>query len=129
MSVLLKLNHVPALIVATTMTFGGLYSLLNPHGTLSEFGFPPRIAETPAAASPFKVGNVRTTVIGLLTYIFYFRNQLEVVDTILAVTGAYCGLVDSLLVWKEGNKQKAVFRLVSSGFLAACGFLGATAGR
>ncbi|KAH8160433.1 hypothetical protein CIB48_g7830 [Xylaria polymorpha] len=94
-----------------------------------DFGLPPRIANTPAVAPGFKAGNARTTVIGFLTFFFYFRNQLEVVDTILAITGAYCGLVDSYVVWKEGNPRFAAFRLVSSGLLSACGLWGLTAGR
>ncbi|KAI1426750.1 hypothetical protein F5Y12DRAFT_255415 [Xylaria sp. FL1777] len=122
-------KHIPALIVASTMTFGGMWSLFHASDAALEFGFPRRIAATPAVAPVFTVGNARTTTIGLLTFIFYARNQLDVVDTIMAVTGAYCGLVDSYVVWKEGNPRKAAFRLASSGFLSACGFFGLTASR
>ncbi|KAI8952857.1 hypothetical protein F4801DRAFT_190749 [Xylaria longipes] len=124
-----RLRYIPALIVAATMTFGGMWPLLDPRGSMLEFGFPRHVARAPAAAPVFKVGNARTTVIGLLTFFFYVRNQLEVVDTIMAITGAYCGLVDCYVVWKEGNTRQAVFRLLSSGFLSACGFWGLTASR
>ncbi|KAI0866726.1 hypothetical protein F4860DRAFT_1052 [Xylaria cubensis] len=129
MPVLFKFRYIPALIVASTMTFGGMWPLVDPRGSMLEFGLPPRIANAPAAAPVFKSGNARTTVIGLLTFFFYAQNQLEVVDTIMAITGAYCGLVDSYVVWKEGNPRQAVFRFMSSGFLSACGFWGLTAGR
>lgn len=125
----IHLRHAPALLVASTMTFGGMWSLFDPRGSMHEFGFPSRIATTPAAAPVFQTGNARTTVIGLLTFYFYARDQLSVVDVILAVTGAYCGLLDSYVVWREGNPKKAAFRLVSSGFLSVCGLWGVTAGR
>ncbi|KAI0433994.1 hypothetical protein F5Y09DRAFT_19266 [Xylaria sp. FL1042] len=120
------LKHIPALIVASTMTFGGLWPFFNAKTALLEFGFPRRIAAAPAAAPVFMVGNARTTVIGLLTFYFYSRYQFEVVDTIMAIAGAYCGVIDSYAVWREGNSRKAAFRLASSGFLSACGFWGLT---
>ncbi|KAI0969298.1 hypothetical protein F4678DRAFT_439959 [Xylaria arbuscula] len=125
----LYLKHIPALIVASTMTFGGMWPLFNAKDAMLEFGFPRRIATTHTAAPVFKVGNARTTVIGLLTFYFYYRGQLDVVDVIMAITGAYCGVIDSYVVWREGKPRQALFRLVSSGFLSACGFWGLTASR
>jgi hypothetical protein len=122
--------RLPALIVATTTTFGGMWPLLfSARGAMLEFGLPERIASTAAAAPVFVVGNARTTVIGLLTFLFYSRRRLDVVDTIMAVTGFYCGLVDSYVVWSEGNAGYAVFRLVSSGLISTWGVMGMTAGR
>ncbi|KAI3390485.1 hypothetical protein diail_9513 [Diaporthe ilicicola] len=94
-----------------------------------EFGFPARIADAPAAAPVMVVGQARTTAIGLLVFLFYFRSQWNLIDTVMAVTGAYAGLVDSYVVWKEGNPRQAVFRLLSSGFLSAWGYAGWTAPR
>ncbi|KAI6080689.1 hypothetical protein F4821DRAFT_265673 [Hypoxylon rubiginosum] len=121
-------RHIPALFVATTMTFGGMWPLLDARSAMLEFGMPAHVAEAPAARPAFVVGNVRTTVIGSLVFIFYARGQLDAVDTIMAVTGAYAGLVDSWVVWREGNTGKAVSRLVSSWVIAALGFVGFTAG-
>lgn len=73
------------------------------------------------------IGQARTTCIGLLVFLFYLRNQLDAVDTVMAVTGAYAGFVDSYVVWKEGNPRMAVFRLISSGLIAAWGCAGWTA--
>ncbi|KAJ7033127.1 hypothetical protein C8F04DRAFT_1210959 [Mycena alexandri] len=122
-------RHLPALFITTTMTLGGMWPMLNARRAMLEFGLPARIAENPAAAPVMVVGTVRTTIIGLLMLNFYARGQLEVVDTIMAVTGAYAGLVDSYVVWEEGNPSKAVFRLVSSWLIAAWGVAGMTAGR
>ena len=54
---------------------------------------------------------------------------MDVVDTFLAVTGGYAGLVDSYVVWREGSPSKAVFRLISSWAIAAWGVFGMTGGR
>ncbi|KAI0468216.1 hypothetical protein F4859DRAFT_517404 [Xylaria cf. heliscus] len=122
-----EFGHIPALIAGSTMAFGGMWSIFDARGSMLEFGFPARIAETPMATPVFVVGNVRTTCLGFLMLLFYWRQQYAVVDTCLAVTGAYAGLVDSYVVWKEGNPRKALFRLASSGFLSAWGYLGWTA--
>lgn len=83
-------------------------------------------SDAPAAGPVKVVGQARGTVIGILTFVFYSRNQLDLVDLVMAVTGTYCGLVDSYVVWKEGNPRKALFRLVTSGLLAAWGWAGWT---
>ncbi|KAG8160827.1 hypothetical protein KVR01_009091 [Diaporthe batatas] len=119
-------RHIPGLIVASTMTFGGMWAFLNTQAAMLEFGFPARIAEAPAAAPVKVVGQARGTVIGLLVFTFYSRSQFDQVDLAMAVTGTYCGLVDSYVVWKEGNPRKALFRLVTSGLLAAWGWAGWT---
>jgi hypothetical protein len=54
---------------------------------------------------------------------------MDVVDTFMGVMGAWAGVVDSYVVWKEGDPSKAIFRLVSSWLIAAWGFAGMTAGR
>ncbi|KAI0161878.1 hypothetical protein GGR52DRAFT_143785 [Hypoxylon sp. FL1284] len=122
-------RHIPTLFTATVMTFGGMWSYLDPRAAMLEFGLPERIASTPAAAAVMHINNARTTVVGMCLYTLYFRRQLSACDTILAILCAYAGLVDSYVVWREGNPRKAAFRLVSSGLLSAAGFAGWTAGR
>ncbi|KAI0391872.1 hypothetical protein F5Y17DRAFT_387856 [Xylariaceae sp. FL0594] len=121
-------RHIPALIAGTTMAFGGMWPMLDPRGAMRDFGFPARIANCPEAAPVMVTGNVRTTVLGFLMLLFYSRRQLDLLDTFMAVTGAYAGLVDCYVVWRTGNRKHAVFRLVSSGLISAWGFLGWTAG-
>ena len=65
------------------------------------------------------IGQARTACIGLLVFLFYSRNQLDLIDLVMAVTGTYAGLVDGYVVWKEGNPRKATFRLITK-FLADC---------
>ncbi|KAI0112997.1 hypothetical protein F4814DRAFT_331420 [Daldinia grandis] len=124
-----ELRHIPALFTATVMTFGGMWSFFDGRAAMLEFGLPDRIASTPAANAVMHINNARTTSFGICMYTLYFRHELVACDTILAVLGAYAGLVDSYVVWKEGNPRKAAFRLVSSGLLSAVGFAGWTAGR
>lgn len=102
--------------------------MFNARGAMQEFGFPARIASAPAAGPVMVIGQARGTVIGLLVFLFYSRNQFELVDTVMAVTGAYAGLVDSYVVWKEGNPRHALFRLISSGLISLWGYAGWTAG-
>ena len=73
------------------------------------------------------IGQVRTTCLGLLMFWFYARGQLDVLDTFMAVTGAYAGVVDSWVLWRERENRNAAFRLLSSGLIAGCGIAGLTA--
>lgn len=124
-----ELRHVPTLFTATAMTFGGMWTYFDPRGAMLEFGLPDRIAATPAATAVMHINNARTTVLGMCLYTLYFRRQLAACDIILAILGAYAGVVDSYVVWKEGNPRKAAFRLTCSWLLSAVGFSGWTAGR
>ncbi|KAI8627209.1 hypothetical protein F5Y19DRAFT_182587 [Xylariaceae sp. FL1651] len=121
-------RHIPALIAANTMAFGGMWPIVDPRGAMREFGFPDRIAGSPEAAPVMVIGNVRTTVLGLLMLLFYSRQQFDILDTFMAITGAYAGLVDSYVVWREGNHRQAIFRLISSSLISAWGMLGWTEG-
>ncbi|KAI1200871.1 hypothetical protein F5X97DRAFT_292310 [Nemania serpens] len=122
-------RHIPALLAGTTMTFGGMWPLFDAPGAMREFGYPDRIADASEAAPVMVTGNVRTTIIGVLMLLFYSRRQYDTLDTFLAVTGAYAGLLDSYVVWREGRPGQALFRLASSAFLSLWGILGWTAGR
>lgn len=108
------------------MTFGGMWPIFNARRAMIEFGFPARITDSPTAAPVMVIGSARTTCIGLLVFLFYSRDQLDLVDQVMAVIGAYAGLVDSYVVWKEGRPRKAIFRFVSSWLLSAWGFAGMT---
>lgn len=119
--------HIPALVVGTTMSFGGFWPWFDPRGSMLEFGFPLRIAESPVAAPVWVAGNVRATIIGYLILLFHCRGQMETVDTILASTAVYAGVVDSWVVWRQGNPRAAIFRTASAVLLAAAGLAGWTA--
>lgn len=123
-----SLAHLPALFVGTAMTFGGLLPLLRPSRATSEFGFPDRIANAPVAWPVMKAYGTRTTIIGLIVYTLYFQKRYTEVDTVVAIVGFYAGLVDAYIVGQEGKRAYALFRLVSSWALGACGYLGLTAG-
>lgn len=123
-----ELRHIPALFTATVTTFGGMWSFLDARAAMLEFGLPDRIASTPAAAAVMHLNNARTSVFGMCMFTLYFRGDFAACDTILAILGAYAGVVDSYVVWKEGNPRKAAFRLVSSGLLSVVGLAGWTAG-
>ncbi|KAI0160763.1 hypothetical protein GGR57DRAFT_391778 [Xylariaceae sp. FL1272] len=110
------------------MAFGGLWPMFDSRGAMRDFGFPNRIANSPEAAPVMVTGNVRTTVVGILMLLFYSRGQMDILDTFMAVCGAYAGLVDSYIVWREGNGRQAVFRLISSWLISAWGMLGWTEG-
>ncbi|KAK0703652.1 hypothetical protein B0T26DRAFT_732142 [Lasiosphaeria miniovina] len=121
--------HIPALIQATTMTFGGMWPMWDAQAAMAEFGWPARIASAPAAGPVMVQGQARTTVIGLLVALFYLRREYAAVDAVMAVTGFYVGVVDSYLVWREndGGLSWAAFRLVASWFFGLCGLRGWTA--
>ncbi|KAM7189341.1 hypothetical protein V8F33_010120 [Rhypophila sp. PSN 637] len=123
-----SLRHIPALFQASTTTFGGIWPLFNARGAILEFGFPERVAGEPATHPIMAIGMARTTVLGLLLFLFYFRGQYREVDTLMAVMGFYVGIVDSWFVWKEtGLLGWPAFRLVASWFFGAWGLAGMTA--
>jgi hypothetical protein len=120
------LRHIPALLAGSTMAFGGLWPLWDARGAMLEFGMPARIADAPQAAPVMAVGNARTSALGFVMLLFYFRNQFDTVDTILTVVGFWAGAVDCYVVWKEGQPRHAIFRLASSWILALAGYAGWT---
>ncbi|KAI5919989.1 hypothetical protein F4810DRAFT_685134 [Camillea tinctor] len=76
-----ELRHVPALFVATVMTFGGMWSYFDVRAAMLEFGLPDRIASTPAAAAVMHINNARTIVLGMCMYTLYFYRELAACDT------------------------------------------------
>ncbi|KAI1318077.1 hypothetical protein F5Y16DRAFT_139511 [Xylariaceae sp. FL0255] len=113
------LRHIPGILSGCSMFFGGMWPLFDAQGAMLEYGFPVRIASAPEAAYAFSEGGARTMVIGFFMLYFYARGQLRLVDTSLAVAGTYLGVIDTYLVWKAGDTNKAIFRFVASGLIAA----------
>jgi hypothetical protein len=69
------------------------------------------------------------TALGLCLYALHARDKRAACDVVLAVLGAYVGLVDGwVVVWTQGNPRIAAFRVVSSGLLSAARLAGWTAG-
>jgi hypothetical protein len=93
------------------------------------FGLPAHIADVPATWPLFKIAQAHTTVLGLILYIFYFRGELESVDTVLGVSSAYAALIDAHVLYSTGEVSSAVVQLLLTGSFAVWGLMGMTAGR
>jgi Domain of unknown function (DUF4267) len=121
------LRHVPPLLVATALTFGGLMPFFNAEYAILEFGLLKRITISKPAQSIMIVSSARITAIGLALFTFYYQEKFAAVDTILAILG-YVGLVDGYVCWHEDVRNKAAFRTISGALIAAWGWFGMTAG-
>ncbi|KAI0007221.1 hypothetical protein F4779DRAFT_593134 [Xylariaceae sp. FL0662B] len=93
------------------------------------FGFPARLAETPATHPVMVCCQVRTTILGMVIFTFYLRNKFVEIDTVMAIMGTFAGLVDSYIFHREGNPRKAIFRLAVGLLIGAWGYSGMTGGR
>ncbi|KAL8646340.1 MAG: hypothetical protein Q9226_006901 [Calogaya cf. arnoldii] len=122
------LRHIPPLLVATALTFGGLMPFFNAEYAIQEFGLPKRIATSKPAQSVMIISSARITAIGIALFTFYLQGKFEAVDTILFILG-YVGLVDGYVCWLEGVPGKAVFRTLSGTLIAAWGWYGMTVSR
>lgn len=111
-------RHIPALFSATTTTVGGMMSIFYTRSTMLSFGLPAHIANTDATWPVWVIAQAHTTVMGLLLFIFYFRGQLDVVDIVLGVSSAYAALIDSYIIYSEGEVAHAVIRLLLTGSFA-----------
>jgi hypothetical protein len=120
------LSHVPALFIATALTFGGMVPIFNAKSAIREMGFPQRLYDSKEAQSIMTLGMGRTTVIGLALYTFYFQDKFVEVDALLSILGAYLGTIDAYVCVKEGVPGKAVFRGSSGAVIAAIGLLQTT---
>ncbi|PTB73970.1 hypothetical protein M440DRAFT_1339175 [Trichoderma longibrachiatum ATCC 18648] len=121
-------RHIMPLLVASATTFGGLWPFWSPKNAMLEFGLPESIAASRAAHPVMVLCSARTTALGMLMFAFYRQKELAAVDTVMSVMGAYLGLVDGYVCWKEGMTGKAVFRCVSGMAIAAWGLAGLTEG-
>lgn len=120
-------NHIPALFVATALTFGGMWPIFNPKSAIREMGFPQRLYDSREAQSIMTLGMGRTTVIGMTLYTFYFQEKFVEVDTLLCILGAYLGGIDAFVCLKEEVPGKALFRGSSGAIISAIGWYGLTA--
>ncbi|KAK3377253.1 hypothetical protein B0T24DRAFT_620785 [Lasiosphaeria ovina] len=120
-------RHIPALILASTTTLGGFWPMLNAHSAMLAFGFPPHLAEAPAAHPVMLQGQSRSTILGALIFTLYFRRRYAEIDTLMAIMGFWGGAVDAFVVWRHGRPEKAFFRLVTLWSFAAIGLAGLTA--
>jgi hypothetical protein len=123
---LFTLNHIPALFVATALTFGGMVPIFDAKFAIRETGFSQRLYNSKEAQSIMTLGMGRTTVIGLALYTYYFQGKFVEEDTLLSILGAYLGAIDAYVCVKEGVAGKAVFRGSSGAVIATIGWFGTT---
>ena len=121
---MIALHQVPGLLVAATQVFGGQASLFNPRWCISEYGLPDRIADSAAAQTIMIVSGGRTSTIGIIMFVFHIQQKYEEFDTVLAILGAYVGLIDGYVAWIEGFPQKTAFRLTAGLLIAMWGGFG-----
>lgn len=101
-----SLCHIPTLLCATVLTLASPMTFFLPLPSLIDsFGFPPHIANSPAAWPIFQANNARGTVLGVLMFYFYVKGRYDVCDVFLVVEGGYLGLVDAWLVAREGRRH------------------------
>lgn len=67
--------------------------------------------------------------LGFLFFIFYCQRKYDVLDTMLGVVAGYLALADTYVLWGEGVRGYALFRLGASGVISAMGFAGLTQGK
>ncbi len=124
-------SHIPALFIAFTQTFGGIWPILSTRFTapaMREFGLPNRIADSREAQAVFVTGAGRTTVIGVIMYMLYFDGRYEDLDKVLVILGGIVGMVDGYVCVREGVGRQAVKRTGAGLAIALWGWFGLTAG-
>lgn len=121
------LRHIPALAIATALTFGGMIPFYNPAGAISEFGLPDHIASSPPAQVIMTVNGARNTVLGLAIWSLYLQRMLSAVDTVLCCV-AVLGLFDGYICWGEDVRRTAVLRAAAGVLIGLWGGFGLTAG-
>ena len=122
-------RDIPPLIVATGTCYTGLWPLWNPKASMLTFGFPARLAETPATYPVMVCCQIRTTILGMILFAFYSRQKFDEIDTIMKIMGLYAGAMDSYIFYREGNPSKAIFRAVVGFLIGSWGYFGMTGGR
>lgn len=122
-------RHVPALLTATPMFFGGLYNgFAQPRQALLGYGMTEKIAISREAQIVYYGHSMRTSTLGLLLFAFYFKGDFAAVDMMMAFMAAYLGTADLILLWNFGNHSVLPVRLVSILLIGVWGFAGMTAG-
>ena len=120
--------HIPALLSATLMFFGGLFhGLLKPQAALLTWGMTDEIARSREAQIVYYGHTMRTSTLGLLVFALYLQGDLAAVDTTMVVMGGYCGIADVITIWYHGNQRVIPVRLLSVLCIAGWGIAGITA--
>jgi hypothetical protein len=121
-------RHIPALLLATTITIGGAMPFwAGPEKSLEAFGFPSRISTAKAAHPLIITQSARISALGAAIWVLYLRGHFEAVDIVIASFG-YVGIVDSYTCYKEGVPKAALNRGLSTGLIALWGLFGMTNG-
>ena len=121
------LRHIPALGIATTLTFGGMLPLYNGADAISKFGLPERISSSEPAQVIMAVNGVRNTALGLAIYMLYLQHMFSAVDTILVCLGVV-GLLDGYICFGQGVRRTAAVRAIAGVLFGLWGLFGMTAG-
>jgi hypothetical protein len=122
-------RHIPPLLLATIWTVGGAMSLT--HGSeaaLRTFGFKDHIATSKAAWPVIKLEGSRITTIGMALWGMYLGGHVQAMDVLMACIG-WMGVVDGMVLRKDGRAGKEWERLGYQGVVAAWGLLGMTSGK
>lgn len=122
-------RHLPPLLLATQVTFGGMMPFTHgPEAALLKFGFPKPIAVSKAAWPVIKIGSARVTAIGMALWGMYLGGHFEAMDILIAST-AWIGLIDGIVCREEGAAGSTVFRVGLTSVIALWGALGMTTGK
>jgi hypothetical protein len=122
-------RDIPPLIVAFGTCYTGLRALWNAPSTMLTFGFSPRVVAIPETHPVMVCCQVRTTILGMVIFAFYFQEKFHEIDTVMAIMGTYAGLVDSYVFTNDGAPGKAVFRLAVGLLIGTWGWAGMTGAR
>jgi hypothetical protein len=125
---MIPLRHIPAIFIATTFTFGGLWPLWNRKAPMLEYGLPEQLVDSEAAQTIFIIYSSRMTVMGLALYAFYYRRLYSAIDILMLCLG-WAGVIDGYVCWMEGVPGRAVFRASAGVIIAGLGALKLTEGR
>lgn len=123
--------HLPPLVVATGLLFGGILPLLGPSHAASAialYGLPARIASSLEAQTVMAIYGAKCVGLGLGTWVLYWQGDLHAVDTLTAVSGL-TALLDGWACWREGVLGTAVFRITTGILVGGWGVLGITEGK
>ncbi len=119
------LLHVPGLLVASLITYGGTKPILYPAAAVIEFGLPQSIADQPAAYPGFMSYGACVSIIGMSMWIFYLRGNLAAVDTMLSSI-LYLGAVEAYVFYLHGIPEGVIFRATAGVLIGGWGLLGMT---
>lgn len=117
--------HIPPLLIATGLTYGGTIPFWKPAAAIREFGLSEGFAQSQPAQQSFVIGGARVSIIGVAMWIFYLQGKLPEVDTMMTLM-AYMGAVDGYVCWKEGVARTGAFRAAVGFILGAWGWFGLT---